>query len=132
NGNVQILYCNAYNTADPTAVSSTNTTWTKVTNTGPDAGNAYHSLWIGKVSGGAGGTTVTITHTNSNLSIAALEVKGVTLTPTLGANSKGNIGTGKQVKDLHGIGAGHFYVMLSGPSNTGNPQRIEPFQPCAG
>src|SRR5207249_3397575 len=59
NGNVQILYCNAYNTADPTAVSSTNTTWTKVTNTGPDAGNAYHSLWVGKVSGGAGGTTVT-------------------------------------------------------------------------
>jgi hypothetical protein len=72
NGNTLILFANGANTGDPTAISSTNTTWTKVANAA--SAGAKYSLWVGVVSGGAGGTSITITHANAFLTVRCLEV----------------------------------------------------------
>jgi hypothetical protein len=82
NGSSILMYCDAYNTAHVTAISSTNTTWTKLTDV---SAGAYYSLWIGLVSGGAGGTAITFTHVNSYLSVFAINIAD-TLTGTLGTS----------------------------------------------
>jgi hypothetical protein len=72
NGNRLILFCNGANTADPTSVSSTNTTWTKVASAA--SAGAKYSIWVGVVAGGAGGTVITITHANAFMTARCIEV----------------------------------------------------------
>jgi hypothetical protein len=72
NGNRLILFCNGANTADPTSVSSTNTTWTKVASAA--SSGAKYSIWVGVVAGGAGGTVITITHANAFMTARCLEI----------------------------------------------------------
>lgn len=105
-----ILFCNAANTADPTAVSSTNTTWTKVASSA--SAGAKYSIWIGVVAGGAGGTAISITHTNPFLSCRAI-VTNIPIVAT--AVQTANHATGAS---LSGVTVGNVIVIGGGNDNT--------------
>jgi hypothetical protein len=111
-GHTLLMYIDAFNTADPTALSSTNTTWTKILNV---SAGAFYSLWVGVVSGGAGGTVITITHANSFLSAFCLEVTD-TLTGTLGTSGTGSASA--QVTTAADAGAGNLVAVMGGSDNT--------------
>jgi hypothetical protein len=71
---------------DATAISSTNTTWTKV-DSYTSGGGSHYQVWVGVVSG-TGGTAVSMTSGSSNFwSAIAMEITDA-LTPTEGAVSK--------------------------------------------
>jgi hypothetical protein len=127
NGHVVFIFVNAFNTADPTAMSSTNTTWSKLVNLST-AGGAKMSIWAGVVSGGAGGATVTITHTNSFLSLVAIELVA-TVTPTAGQTHTSSTG------GLHALAtttAGHLVVMAAGADNTTQTAEVWSSTPAVG
>lgn len=110
NGNRLVLFCNAANTADPTSVSSTNTTWTKVASSA--SAGAKYSTWIGVVAGGAGGTTITITHTNPFLTARCLETKiPIVATAVQTANHATSA-------SLSGCTVGNIVVFGAGNDNT--------------
>jgi hypothetical protein len=70
------------NGASTTAVSSTNTTWTKLYETGS---TGFTSLWVGVVAG-TGGTSITVTSTATNVFTVAI-VTNDAVTPTLAAST---------------------------------------------
>jgi hypothetical protein len=109
-GNVLILHCNGANTADPTSISSTNTTWTKVATSA--SGGAKYSLWVGVVAGGAGGTVITITHANAFMTARCLELD-ITLTPTAVQTANGTTSA-----SLTGATPGNLIVVAGGRDDT--------------
>jgi hypothetical protein len=111
-GHTVLLYCDAFNTADPTAVSSTNTTWTKIKSV---SSGALYSMWVGVVAGGAGGTVITITHTNSFLSAFAIEITD-TLAGTLGTSGSGAHNT--SIVTAAAPTTGHLVAIMGGCDNT--------------
>lgn len=113
-GHSVILVVDAFNVADPTAVTSTNTTWTKVKSV---SAGAKYSVWVGVVAGGPGGTLITITHANGFLSCFALEVVD-TLTGTIGVSASGaaNAATRTSTPPT----AGSLVLVCGGTDNTGN------------
>jgi hypothetical protein len=118
NGSTLLLYLDMFSTGTASAVSSTNTTWTKLL-TFAGLGGAIYDLWVGQVSGGAGGTTITITHPNSFCSATCLEIAD-TVTPTLGASLQSAVNPNPySFRKLAGVGAGNLVVFASGPDNTG-------------
>jgi hypothetical protein len=110
-GHTVLLYCDGFNSGDPSAVSSTNTTWTKIKNV---LHGAYYSLWVGVVSGGAGGTVITITHPNAYMSCFAIEVAD-TLTGTLGTSAEGTAGP---IRTPAAPAAGNLVAVFAGADNT--------------
>lgn len=104
-----ILFCNGANTADPTAVSSTNTTWTKVASSA--SAGAKYSIWVGVVSG-TGGTAISITHANAFLSCRAI-VTDIPIVAT--AVQTANHATGAS---LSGVTVGNVIVIGGGNDNT--------------
>jgi hypothetical protein len=134
NGSTLLLYVDGFNTGTSTAVSSTNTTWTKVIAfTG--AGGAKYDLWIGRVSGGAGGTVISITHPNAFCSAGCIEIADV-VTPTLGVNLATGTGmaTSYLNSEIAAVAAGHLVAFCTGPDNTsdGNGMVLFPSIPVVG
>jgi hypothetical protein len=127
NGNSIVLALDGFNTGFASAVSSTNTTWTNVRQF-TDAGGAKLEVWIGVVSGGAGGTVITITHPNSFMSVTALEITDA-LTPTAGANTAA---TSPSLTGLAGTTTGNLVVFMAGIDNTGSRYMMFPSIPCSG
>ena len=80
-----------------------------------DGGGARFSLWIGKVAGGAGGTVITITHTNGYMSVFAIEVTD-TLAGTLGTSVSGSAST--LLVTAAAPAADHLVVIFGGQDNT--------------
>jgi hypothetical protein len=116
-GDSLILILDMYNTGTASAVSSTNTTWTKLSTT-TNGGGAIFDLWVGVVSG-TGGTVITITNSNANLSAICVEVTD-TLTPTLGANTITDLASGgaSPIAKIASVTAGNFILCVAGPDNT--------------
>lgn len=111
-GHTVLLYCDGFNTGDPTVVASTNTTWTKIKSV---SAGAKYSLWVGVVAGGAGGTAITITHPNGFMSAFAIEVAD-TLVGTLGTSASGLVNTG--VVTPAAPAAGRLVAIFGGCDNT--------------
>ncbi len=114
-GHSLLLFLDMYNTGTATAVSSTNTTWTKL-KTFTSGGGAIYDLWVGIVSG-TGGTVISITHLNSFCSCTVIEITS-SLTPTLGANSTSSTTNG--IYKLSGATSGNLVAICAGTDNTTN------------
>lgn len=127
NGHTLLLFLDMYNTGTATAVSSTNTTWTKI-KTFTSGGSAIYDLWVGIVSG-TGGTVITITHPNAFCSAVAVETTA-SVTPTLGANSTFN--TSNSTFGLSGVGIGHLVAVCAGCDNTTQTLQNIPTMPGSG
>jgi hypothetical protein len=109
-GHSVILATNATNTGLVTSVSSTNTTWTRVASR--SSASVFYEIWIGVVAGGAGGTAITITHSNSFLSCTAVEVAD-TLTATAGLTANGTTSA-----SIAATTSGHLIVAMTSNANT--------------
>jgi hypothetical protein len=109
-GHSVILATNATNTGLVTSVSSTNTTWTRVASR--SSASVFYEIWVGVVAGGAGGTAITITHSNSFLSCTALEVVD-TLTGTAGLTANGTTSA-----SIAATTSGHLIVAMTSNANT--------------
>jgi hypothetical protein len=109
-GHSVILATNATNTGLVTSVSSTNTTWTRVASR--SSASVFYEIWVGVVAGGAGGTAITITHSNSFLSCTAVEVVD-TLTGTAGLTANGTTSA-----SIAATTSGHLIVAMTSNANT--------------
>lgn len=114
-----------------TSVACTNVTWTKVA--GPyQPGTAYYELWVGVVSGGSSGTTITVSTASGNyFSLVAMAVTDA-LTPTAGTPSTQSLATAYGLIERSGDTSGRFVAMLIGADNTTNPVLAVPYLPAAG
>jgi hypothetical protein len=109
-GHSVILATNATNTGLVSSVSSTNTTWTRVASR--SSASVFYEIWVGVVAGGAGGTAITITHSNSFLSCTAVEVVD-TLTATAGLTANGATSA-----TIAATTSGHLIVAMTSNANT--------------
>jgi len=110
----------------PSAVSSTNTTWTKVLGITQNV-----SLWVGVVAGGAGGTTITLTGVSSYSYATVMEV-AETLTPTLAHGSFSDVGSSfaPSYKSVSSITPGNLIVcMVSARSTDGKIHALDVSNP---
>ena len=114
-GSTIILFGNYVAGAGATGVSSTNTTWTKVL--GPyNNGGCLMELWVGVVSTG-GGAVITITHAGYTYStLAAMELVGVSVTPTVGATY--TAAASAATHTLNGVTSGNLVIVAVSNANT--------------
>jgi hypothetical protein len=130
-GHTLILALDGFSSAQATAISSTNTTWTQMA-TFNDAGSAKLAIWAGVMSG-TGGTAITITHTNGFMSASCLEIED-TLTPTAGTSVTGNTpsATSTSLIKMNAITAGHLVAFTAPVDNTGGRAQIFTSIPAVG
>ena len=108
-----------------TAVSSTNTTWSKLHELGS---TGFTSLWVGVVSG-TGGTSITVTNTSSNV-FACFIVIADALTPTLASSTDYTPGTDQfNVQGPLTITAGHLVAFVLGQDNFATAGWMNPSVP---
>jgi hypothetical protein len=114
-GHRLICMMDEWNGTPATALSSTNTTWTKIAEK-TSANASQYTLWVGVVAGGAGGTTITPTgSTVTHRTMRVVEIADA-LTPTLGANVE--IESADALTELTGITPGSLVVLAGGTDNT--------------
>jgi hypothetical protein len=130
-GHTLILALDGFSSAQATAISSTNTTWTQMAIFN-DAGSAKLAIWAGIMSS-TGGTTITITHTNGFMSASCLEIED-TLTPTAGTSVTGNTpsATSTSLIKMNAITAGHLVAFTAPVDNTGGRAQIFTSIPAVG
>jgi len=122
-GHSLILFGNVYNTGAVSAVSSTNTTWTRVI--GPyHPDQAYYDIWIG-VCGTSPGSVITITHADAYASFQVIEISDV-LTPTAGQTLTA---TGVSTGELTGVTVGHIVAVAAANDNSLTTVTIAPVEP---
>jgi len=122
-GHSLILFGNVYNTGAVSAVSSTNTTWTRVI--GPyHPDQAYYDIWIG-VCGTSPGSVITITHADAYASFQVIEISDV-LTPTAGQTLTA---TGVSTGELTGVTVGHIVAVAASNDNSLTTVTIAPVEP---
>jgi hypothetical protein len=129
-GHSIILVLDGYNTGQATAVSSTNTTWTQIKTFGPSSGSQYAAIWIGKASGSAG-TAISVTHPNSFMSMAALEIPD-SLTPTAGTSNAASFPNVVTPLKLNATTENHLIIAAGGVDNTTLANRISMSVPSSG
>lgn len=103
---------------DVTSVSCTNVTWTEVKGWNQST-NTYVSVYVGVVSGGASGTTITINVGGTNYVFATAVYLGNALTPTTGADTSytGTVTTGRKVAMTIATTPGDIVVMVYGTND---------------
>ena len=103
-----------------TAMASTNTTWTQLL-THTTGGGSVYQLWHGAVSGGAGGTHVTLTKSGGSgqyCSLTAIDLDE-TLTGTVVSDYFADWGGTDLCPTLAGVTPGSLILAAFGPDNTG-------------
>jgi hypothetical protein len=132
NGNRVILGA-VGSSSGTTAVSSTNTTWTRMGTGFTDTNGDHFDIWVG-VAAASAGAAITVTNTSTFVQLVAIEVTD-TLTPTSttlqGSNAatlSGFDGTGA-VTNLTAAGSGHLLAIMAATDNAGNQPRFLPYFP---
>lgn len=115
-GKTIFVFCDGFNSGDPSSITCTNVTFTKIVGSITGAGGAKFSLWAGSVSG-TSGTTITITHPNSFMSAGAIVVDGAWDTSGV-VQSTSATGAGNRTATLSGVSSSNLLVVAAGPDDT--------------
>lgn len=107
-----ILVLDGFNTGQATAVSSTNTTWTKMDEYN-NGGGQKAAIWIG-VCAASPGTVISVTHPNTFMSMRVVIVADA-LTPTLVQVANFEVNT---LGSLTGVTEGNLIILSAGADNT--------------
>ena len=127
-GNCLVMVTNSTG-GQVTGPSCTNVTWTSI-HSGAVGGGSFYTIWIGKVAGGASGTSITMTKPGSFNSIWAGEITDA-LTPTLGQNFAGS-GSYSAERGIAATTAGHLIIAAGGADNTGGGNEMSLSLPAVG
>lgn len=116
-GNLLIL-STAFTGRDIDSVTCTNVTWTHIRTY---SGAQYNEIWVGKVSGGSSGTTITMnTSSNNYASATVMEIEDPGVTPALGTNyvERATFNGTTDIERVDGFTPGEFYVAMFSAPNT--------------
>ena len=125
-GNRMVVSVSGSN-ASATALSCTNTTFTKVADF-TAADGSHCTVWVGVVSGGSSGTSISVTTTATFTNIGMVEVTDA-LTPTAGTVRSASRGSSVSDLLLDGLTAGRFIAIATCNGNAGNAIIVKPTFP---
>lgn len=107
---------------DVTSVTCTNVTWTEVKGWNSST-TTYLSIYVGVVSGGSSGTTITVNVGGTNYVFATAVFLGDALTPTTGADASytGTVATGRRAPLTIATSPGDIFAMAYTTSDASSP-----------